>query len=88
MRRTFAYTDTLNVEHTWEFFADGSFRHAVVGGSGDARQPETGWYTRQGRQLRLWQLRPSVDRTADFELLGPDGSDGAVMDGVQMKPAG
>ena len=88
LRRTFIYTDTLNIEHTWEFYIDGTFSHAVSGGPADARATATGWYTRQGRQLRLWQPRPSVDRTVDFELLGPDGSDGALMDGVRMKPAG
>ena len=88
LRRTFVHTDTLSVEHTWEFYMDGTFSHAMSGGPGDARATATGWYTRHGRHLRLWQARPSVDRTVDFELLGPDGSDGALLDGVRMRPAG
>lgn len=82
-RRTFSYTDDLNVTHTWDFFADGSFTHAV--GDGSAEGPkETGWYTRDGRKMRLWQQQPSVDRTVDFQLIGLDGSEGAVMAGVTM----
>lgn len=85
LRRTFVYTDSLSVTHTWEFYVDGTFSHAVSGGSSPATPTETGWYTRRDRQLRLWQVRPSVDRTVDFELIGPDGSEGAVMAGVRMK---
>lgn len=86
LRRAFAYTDDLNVVHTWEFYVDGTFSHAVNSGSGEPGPTETGWYTRRDRQLRLWQRSPSVDRTVDFELVGPDGSEGAVMAGVRMKP--
>ena len=86
-RRTFVYTDSLSVEHTWEFYLDGSFSHTVRGGSGAASPAETGWYTRQNRQMRLWQLRPNADRTVDFELFGPDGSEGAAMAGVRMQPS-
>jgi hypothetical protein len=85
-RRTFVYTDDLNVAHTWEFYVDGSFSHAVNSPSREAGPTETGWYTREDRKLRLWQHQPSVDRTVDFELLGPDGSEGAVMAGARMKP--
>ena len=85
-RRTFVYTDDVNVAHTWEFYADGTFSHAVSSGSSEAGPTETGWYTRQDRRLRLWQKQPSVDKTVDFELLGPDGSDGAIIGGVHMKP--
>ena len=85
LRRTFEHTDDLNVTHTWELYLDGTFSHAMTGASSDARPTETGWYTRRDRQMRLWQLRPSVDRIVDFELLGPDGSEGAVMSGVRMK---
>jgi hypothetical protein len=85
-RRTFVYTDDLNVAHTWEFYTDGSFSHAVSSPSHESGPTETGWYTRDDRKLRLWQLRPSADRTVDFELIGPDGSDGAVMAGARMKP--
>lgn len=80
-RRAFVYTDSLSVEHTWEFYLDGTFSHTVSSGPA-----ETGWYTRQDRQMRLWQLRPKVDRTVEFELLGPAGSDGAIMAGVRMTP--
>jgi hypothetical protein len=86
-RRTFVYTDELRVEHTWDFYLDGTFRHAVSGGSGEAGPTEAGWYTRHDREMRLWQLRPKADRTVEFELLGPDGSDGALMAGARMKPA-
>jgi hypothetical protein len=86
-RRTFVYTDESNVEHTWDFYVDGTFSHAVSSASGDARPPETGWYTRHDREMRQWQQRPTVDRTVTFELVGPDGSEGAVMAGIRMKPA-
>lgn len=86
-RRAFVYTDEQSVEHRWEFYLDGSFSHAASNGSGEARPTETGWYTRHDRELRLWQLRPKADRTVEFELVGPDGSEGAVMAGARMKPA-
>lgn len=86
-RRTFLYTDELNVEHTWDFYLDGTFSHAVGSASREPGPTETGWYTRHEREMRLWQLRPKGDRTVGFELIGPDGSDGAVMAGVRMKPA-
>jgi hypothetical protein len=85
-RRTFVYADDLNVTHTWEFYLDGTFSHAVTSESRAAGPNETGWYTRNRAQMRIWQLNPSVDRTVTFELLGPDGSDGAIMDGVRMAP--
>jgi hypothetical protein len=81
-RQTFAYSDEQSIEHTWEFYLDGTFSHAVSGGP-----TETGWYTRQGREMRLWQQRPQADRTVEFELVGPGGSDGAIMAGTRMKPA-
>ena len=84
-RRSFVYTDELNVAHTWEFYLDGTFSHAVSNESREGPN-EKGWYTRNRAQMRIWQLKPSVDRTVTFELLGPDGSDGAVLDGVRMKP--
>jgi hypothetical protein len=87
LRRSFTYTDELNVEHTWEFFVDGTYSHVLSSASGNGAGPtESGWYTRTSAQMRLWQLRPSVDRTVSFELLGPDGVDGAILDGVRMKP--
>ena len=55
--------------------------------TGASDPAETGWYTRHEREMRLWQLRPKVDRTVEFELRGPDGSEGAMMAGVPMKPA-
>jgi hypothetical protein len=84
-RRTLAYTDDLKVTHTWDFFVDGSFSHAVSDGKTEGPK-ETGWYTREGRKLRLWQERPSVDRTVEFDLVGLDGSEGAIMAGNRMKP--
>lgn len=85
-RRTFTYTDDQRVAHTWEFYLDGTFSHAMSGESGDGSAPEIGWYTRHEREMRLWQANPKADRTVPFELVGPDGSDGAVMAGVAMKP--
>ena len=81
-RRTFVYTDEQTAEHTWDFYTDGSFSHSVSTGAS-----EKGWYTRQGREMRLWKSNPKADHTVAFELVGPDGSDGAIMAGVQMKPA-
>lgn len=86
-RRTFVYTDEQRVEHTWDFYLDGTFNHTVNNEAGVSSPPETGWYTRHKREMRLWQLQPNTDRTVDFELRGPDGSDGAMMAGVRMKPA-
>lgn len=87
-RRTFVYTDELQVVHTWDFYLDGTFSHALTSGAREGGPVETGWYTRAApRKIRLWQQKPGVDRTADFELLGPDGSEGAVLDGVRMAPA-
>ena len=80
-RRTFVYTDEQMIEHLWDFYADGTFSHTANG------TIETGWYTRDGRDMRLWSAKPKVDRTVLFELIGPDGSEGAVMGGVRMKPA-
>ena len=34
--------------------------------------------------MRLWMAEPPMDRTVTFELLGKNG---AVLDGVRMKPA-
>ncbi|MEW5917195.1 MAG: hypothetical protein AB1762_12360 [Gemmatimonadota bacterium] len=84
-RRTFAYTDELNVTHTWDFYVDGTFSHKVNGEANGNGPNERGWYTRAGTKMRLWQPSPIVDRTVDFELIGPDGSDGAVLSGVRMK---
>lgn len=80
-RRTFVYTDAQTIEHLWDFFADGTYSHSANGSI------ETGWYTRQGREMRLWQPSPRGDRTVEFELVGADGSEGAVMAGIQLKPA-
>lgn len=84
-RRAYAYTDELNVAHRWEFYLDGTFSHSVATGASPVGPNETGWYTRSRAQMRIWQSKPSVDRTVSFELLGPDGSDGAILDGVRMK---
>jgi hypothetical protein len=84
-RGSFSYSDDLNVTHTWDFYADGTFRHKVNGDSDGAGPNETGWYTRSGTKMRLWQSAPAVDRTVDFQLIGPDGIDGAVLSGIRMK---
>ena len=84
-RQTFVYTDDVSLEHRWEFYLDGTFRHMVSGSSQGTGPTESGWYTRSGRTMRLWQSSPKADRTVEFELIGPDGSEGAVMAGVQMK---
>ena len=84
-RQAFVYTDDVNLEHTWEFYVDGTFSHMVSGTAQRSGLTETGWYTRNGREMRLWQLKPKADRTLEFELIGPDGSEGAVLAGVRMK---
>lgn len=86
-RRTFVFTDVQRVEHTWDFYLDGTFHHAMNNEVGASSPPETGWYTRHNREMRLWQLNPQTDQTVEFELRGPDGSEGATMSGVSMKPA-
>lgn len=85
-RRSFTYTDDLNVAHTWEFYLDGTVSHGVMGGANEVGPTEFGWYSRTKTQMRLWQLK-NGDRTVDFELFGPDGADGAKMAGVLMKSA-
>jgi hypothetical protein len=88
-RRAFTYFDELQVTHTWEFFGDGTFSHAVNAPSRSGGGPtELGWYSVGAGKVRLWQLRPPADRELSFELLGDDGKDGAVLDGVKMKPEG
>jgi hypothetical protein len=86
-QRTFAYTDELKVTETWEFFTDGTFARTVTDPSRSGAGPsEVGWYSVLNGRMRLWQVRPAADRTVAFELLGLDGKDGAVLDGVKMKP--
>jgi hypothetical protein len=86
-RRTYTYADDLNIAHTWDFYLDGTYKHEVSGAPGGVGPTETGWYTRTKTQMRLWQFTPSADRTVDFELVGPDGADGAVMAGMRMAPS-
>ena len=83
----FSYSDDLRVEHTWEFFMDGTFAHSLTNDSTttSAGPRELGWYSIAGGRLRLWQMRPRLDRTVSFELLGEGGKDGATLDGVRMK---
>ena len=86
-RRTFTYTDELKVTATWEFFIDGTFARTVSDPSRAGAGPsEAGWYRVLDGRMRMWQVRPVVDRTVAFELLGLDGKDGAVLDGVTIKP--
>jgi hypothetical protein len=87
-RKTFVYTDELKVEHTWAFYGDGTFSHSVNSGSDAPGPNESGWYTLQNGRMRLWLERPKTDKTVDFQLLGPEGSEGAVMAGTRMKPEG
>jgi hypothetical protein len=83
----FSHTDDLKVEHTWEFFVDGTFAHSLTTASADASPGprELGWYSIEGGRLRLWQMKPRFDRTVSFELLGDGGKDGAILDGARMK---
>ena len=84
--KTFFYTDELRVAHTWEFYEDGTFSHTVsTPPRGSTGPTELGWYALSGGKLRLWQLRPAVDREVPFELLGAGGRDGAMLDGIRMK---
>jgi len=88
-KRAFAYTDDVGVEHRWNFFDDGTWSHAITDPKiADAtRITELGWYALKDGSMRLWQQDPATDRTIPFALQGKDGRDGAVMDGVKMKPA-
>lgn len=84
----FSYTDEMQLEHTWEFFADGTYSHILTTADRpDGVGPrERGWYTLSGNRMRLWQFKPRGDRTIRFELLGSDGKDGAILDGARMSP--
>ena len=87
-RRNFAYSDdAVGVSHRWEFFDDGTFAHSLTTPPGQTAAPprELGFYTILGGQIRLWQPQPAVDRTVTFELLGHEGKDGIVLDGVRMR---
>lgn len=87
-RRNFAYSDdAMGVSHRWEFFDDGTFAHSLTTPPGQTAPPprEVGFYTVLGGQIRLWQPHPAVDRTVTFELLGPNGQIGVVLDGVRMR---
>ena len=85
----FAYTDDVGVEHRWNFFDDGTWSHAITDPKIADATPitELGWYALKDGAMRLWQQDPATDRTIPFALQGKDGRDGAVMDGVKMKPA-
>lgn len=86
-RQNFAYSDeSLGVSHRWEFFDDGTFAHSLTIPPGQTVPPPTelGFYSVSNGQIRLFQLRPAVDRTVGFELLD-GGKGGAVMDGVKMR---
>lgn len=83
--KTFTVTDELKVMHTWQFYVDGTFSHSVTDLTKGEGPSELGWYSLKGGQMRLWQLQPKVDRTVPFEFIGPDGQEGAVLDGVRMR---
>ena len=82
-----SYNDELNVRHSWESFADGTYAHspATEAPPDGGRLRERGWYTTEGGQIRLWQFKPRSDCKVSFELLGEGGRDAAVMNGVQME---
>ena len=84
--RRFRYTDDVKIEHTWEFFVDGTYSHTLAtADKPDGIGPrERGWYTLAGDQMRLWQFKPRAERTVRFELLGDSGKDGAFLDGARM----
>jgi len=87
-RRNFAYSDeAVGVSHRWEFFDDGTFAHSLTTPPGQTAPPpkEVGFYTVLNGQIRLWQANPPVDRTVTFELLGAEGVNGVVLDGVRMR---
>jgi hypothetical protein len=86
-RQNFGYADDVGVNHRWEFFPDGSWAHTIATPRIPDAQPltELGWYAVADGTIRLWQLEPATDRTIPFSLLGRDGKDGAVLDGVKMK---
>jgi hypothetical protein len=87
-RRNFAFSDeALGVSHRWEFFDDGTYAHSLSIPPGQTAQPpkELGWYTVLDGQIRLWQPNPDVERTVTFELLGAEGQNGVVMDGIRMR---
>lgn len=88
-RQNFAYVDEeLQSSHRWEFFEDGTYRHSLPTPAGQVAPPpkELGFYSVQGTTIRLWQPTPALDRTVSFELLGVNGKDGVVFDGIRMRP--
>jgi hypothetical protein len=88
-RQAFAYSDDVGLNHRWEFFDDGTWAHSIVDPKVAAAEPitELGWYSRADGTIRLWQQDPATDRSVPFTLVGKDGKDGAVMDGVKMRMA-
>ncbi len=82
--RGFTYSDAdLKVEHTWDFFDDGTFAHSItlLDNAGTLGPRETGWYTIQDGKMRLWQVRPRTDKSVSWQIT----DDGAMLDGVAMK---
>ena len=70
--------------HVWGFYRDGTFAHRISDpqkGAGDG-VVEPGWYSISGGRMRLWQLRPAVDRSVTFQLAG----ESATMGETTMKP--
>lgn len=88
-RKAFGYTDDIGVNHKWEFFDDGTWAHSITDPKIADATPitELGWYAVADGTMRLWQSDPPTDRSVPFALQGKDGKDGAIMDGVRMKPA-
>jgi len=87
-RQNFAYADEeLGASHRWEFYDDGTYAHSLTTPAGQTAPPpkELGWYTVLDGQVRLWQVKPALDKTVTFELLGDMGKNGLVLDGIRMR---
>jgi hypothetical protein len=87
--RGFSFTDQdLKVEHTWDFYDDGTWSHVITALSDpDTPGPrETGWYHITPGRIRLWQMKPRADKQLSFDMLGDGGKDGVILDGVKMVP--
>lgn len=89
LSRGFVVTDTdLKVEHTWDFYEDGTWSH-VITMLADPETPgprESGWYYIADGRIRLWQMKPRSDKRLSIEILGEGGKDGMILDGVKMVP--
>lgn len=82
--RLFTHVDDVDVQHTWRFYEDGTYEHALAPRyrADDAGPVERGWYRLEEKVLRLWVSGWKAERRVTFELVGADG---AVMDGVKLQ---